>query len=68
MKPLNSATRALARAVAPTTAKLRAYVSASPRLSNAPDNKDDEPLIIAAAIIMTNVSVLITNTSANTRR
>jgi hypothetical protein len=64
--PLNRATRALAAREAPTTAKLSAYVSASPILSNAPESREDEPLMIAAATIMRNVAAFIPRTRART--
>jgi hypothetical protein len=66
--PLNKATRALAAHVAPMRAKLSAYVTASPKLSSAPDSKDEEPLKLAAVIIMRKVVALMMSTSISTRR
>ena len=68
LTPLNRATRAFAAAVAPTTRKLSAYVTASPKLSSAPDNSTDEPLNEAAATIIAKVATLIAVTISNTRR
>ena len=67
-KPLNRATRAFVAPLAPTTIKLSAYVIASPKLSNAPDNRDEEPLMIAAKTIIRKVAVLITRTIIRIRR
>ena len=53
---------------APTTAKLNAYVTASPKLSKVPESSDDEPLSSDAATIITKVPTLIASTVINTRR
>jgi hypothetical protein len=50
------------------TNRLSAYVNASPKLSNAPDNNEDEPLIIAAETIIKKVAALITRTMIRMRR
>src|SRR5210317_942043 len=65
--PLSRATLALAAQLAPTTARLSAYVSASPKLSSVPESKDEDPLTSAPPTIIRNVTTLITSTQTRTR-
>lgn len=57
---LTRATCALARAPAPTTARLSAYVKASPRLSGAPESSEDDRLYTEAPTFIKNVATFIT--------
>src|SRR5690606_10700289 len=66
--PLRKATLALVCRDEPTTARLTAYVRASPRLSSPPDSSEEERLNQAAPIIMTKVARLMASTIFKVRR
>ena len=66
--PLNIAMRAFTKVADPITIKLKAYVNESPKLSRAPESKDEDPLIFAAITIIRKVIVLIIRTIIKTRR